>query len=112
MEKMIVIYITCNSSEEAEKIGKLLMKKRLAPCYNIISNMKSACFWPPKTGKIEEINGIILLVKTLEEKFDAIEKEVESIHSDDVPCIFALPVTRVSKKYLAWLEKEIHSFKN
>lgn len=104
---MIVVYITCNSNDEAETIGKRLMEKRLAPCYNIIPNMKSACFWPPKTGKIEEVNGIILLVKTLEVKFDAIEIEIERLHSDSVPCIFALPVTRVSKKYLAWLNEEI-----
>jgi uncharacterized protein involved in tolerance to divalent cations len=69
--------------------------------------MKSACFWPPKTGEIETAHGAVLLVKTLDDKFDVIEKEVESIHSDDVPCIFALPVTKVSKKYLAWLTEEI-----
>jgi periplasmic divalent cation tolerance protein len=107
MNKMIVIYITCKSVAEAEKIGKRLMEKRLAPCFNIIPGVSSACFWPPSTGEIERANEVVLLIKTVDSKFTEIEKEVEKLHSDDVPCIFALSVAFVSKKYHAWLQKEL-----
>jgi uncharacterized protein involved in tolerance to divalent cations len=60
---MIIIYIPCVSVEEAEKIGKKVMKKRLAPCYNIIPQMHSAAFWPPKTGEIEIVAGAVLIIK-------------------------------------------------
>jgi periplasmic divalent cation tolerance protein len=107
MNRLIVVYITCKGKEEAEKIGNQLMKLRLAPCYNVIPGMTSSCFWPPKTGEIERANEVVLLVKTVESKFTAIEKEVEKLHSDNVPCIFALPITHVSKKYNAWLQEEL-----
>jgi periplasmic divalent cation tolerance protein len=112
MEKMIVIYITCKGDAEANKIGKHLMTKRLAPCFNILPGMYSECFWPPKTGEIEKANETILLVKTLEDKFVEIENEVRKLHSDKVPCIFAIPITKVSEKYYQWLKDELISQHN
>ena len=38
---MILIYITCESREQAEDIGRHLLKKRLAGCINIIPGMHS-----------------------------------------------------------------------
>jgi len=105
---MIVIYVTCKGIEEAEKIGKHLMGKRLTPCYNVLPGMTSSCFWPPKTGKIETAEESVLLVKTLEGKFLEIETEIKTLHSDTTPCIFALPVAAVSEKYFLWLQEELH----
>ena len=83
------------------------MKKRLAPCYNILPGTFSAAYWPPKTGKIEEVNGAVLLIKSVERKYAVIEREVKKLHSDKNPCIFAIPVARVSKEYYQWLVSEM-----
>jgi uncharacterized protein involved in tolerance to divalent cations len=107
MSDMIVVYIACNRLEEARKIGKHLMRLRVCPCYNIIPQMQSAAFWPPGSGKIEEVDGAILLVKTLTKKFPAIEKEVLKMHSDKTPCIYSMPVLNVYGKYYRWLKSEI-----
>jgi periplasmic divalent cation tolerance protein len=107
MTDMIVLYISCTDAEEAKKIGEHIMKKRLSPCYNIIPNMKSASFWPPKTGKIEKVNGAILLLKSVDRKYLKIETEVKKFHSDKNPCIFSIPVSHVSKEYFDWLIREI-----
>jgi len=104
---MILIYITCKSVAEAEKIGTHLMSKRLCPCFNVIPKIYASSFWPPKTAEVEKSEEAVLLVKTLEEKFDAIEKEVCKLHSYDVPCIFAIPVVQVSTKYFQWLQGEL-----
>jgi periplasmic divalent cation tolerance protein len=107
MNHMILIYITCKGRDEAEKIGKAIMSERLAPCFNIIPGMYSECFWPPKTGNIEQADESVLLVKTLEAKFTEIETEVRKLHSDNTPCIFAIPISQVSDKYLTWLINEL-----
>lgn len=107
MKNMIVIYVPCVDLSEAKKIGTHVMQKRLAPCYNILQNTYSSAFWPPKTGKIEEVSGVVLLIKSIEEKFPEIEKEVKSLHSDTNPCIFSLPVSNVSEDYYNWLLSEI-----
>ncbi len=76
-------------------------------CINIIDGMKSAYWWPPKSGKIEEASETILLVKTLQKKFDEIEKEVKKLHSSDTPCLIAIPTTKIAKKYYDWIKGEI-----
>jgi periplasmic divalent cation tolerance protein len=107
MTDMILIYITCDSVAQAEKIGKHLLKKRLCGCINIIEGMHAIYFWPPKQNKLEESNETILLVKTLADKFDVIEREVIKLHSADTPCLIALPITNVAKKYYKWIKGEI-----
>lgn len=104
---MILIYIPCTNPKEARKIGTYLLKHRLCACINIIPSMSSICFWPPKTEKLEEANEAILIVKTLDNKFTNIEKEVKTIHSSDTPCIIAIPVLHASKKYYEWVQGEI-----
>ncbi len=104
---MILVYITCKDSDEAKKIGTHLLDKRLCGCINIIPGMNSVYFWPPKTGKFEEGHETILIVKTLGKKFSDVERQVKAVHSSDTPCILAIPVANVSKKYYEWIKGEI-----
>jgi periplasmic divalent cation tolerance protein len=107
MTDMILIYVTCKDKQEAEKIGKHLLEKRLCACINIIEGMKSIYFWPPKSGKFEEANEVILVVKTVQDKFDSIEQEVLAIHSYTTPCLIGIPTTNVAKSYYAWIKGEV-----
>lgn len=107
METMILVYITCESKEQAEDIGRHLLKKRLVGCVNIIPGMHSQYFWPSGKSLIEESDETILLCKTTEKHYKEIEKEVLKIHSYDNPAIYAIPISRVSKKYLDWIKSEL-----
>lgn len=107
MPSMIVIYIVTRDAKESEKIGKHLLKKRLAACVNIIPSIQSFSLWPPHKGTIEHANESILLCKTLEDRWEDIEREVKKIHSYQNPAIFAIPVAHASDNYLNWLEGEI-----
>lgn len=108
MNMFILVYITCESKEQAEDIGRHLLKKRLVGCVNIILGMHSLYFWPPGKDYIEETNEAILLCKTIEKHYKEIEKEVLKVHSYSNPAIFALPITHMSKKYTAWLIRELN----
>jgi len=46
-------------------------------------------------------------VKTLDEKYDQVKKEVEKIHPYSVPCIMSIKVKDINEKYLNWLKGEI-----
>ena len=107
MTDFILIYITCESKEEAKKIGTHLLKKRLCACINIIDGMFAKYYWPPKQDKIEESDETILIVKTLAGKFDEVEREVVKIHSSETPCLIAIPSLNVAKKYYEWIKGEI-----
>jgi periplasmic divalent cation tolerance protein len=105
--EMILVYITCSSSEEARKIGRILLEKRLAACINILPHMESLSLWPPKTGKIESANETVLLAKTMISKLKSLESEVAEIHSYDTPAIIAVPTVGVNKKYFDWISAEL-----
>ncbi|MBI5449316.1 divalent-cation tolerance protein CutA [Candidatus Gottesmanbacteria bacterium] len=107
MTDMILVYVTCTSLTEAKKIGKRLLEKRLCGCVNFVENANPMFLWPPKSGKINESQETILLVKTLENKYDLVEAEVVKLHSYDTPCIIGIPIAYVSRKYLHWLAGEL-----
>lgn len=98
----IIIYITNPTKEEARKIARHLLEKKIIACGNIFS-VDSLYWWE---GKIADENEFVLICKTLEENFEKVKKEVESIHSCSVPCILKIPV-EASDKFLNFLKKEV-----
>jgi len=107
MTDILLVYITCESVEQAKKIGKHLMDKNLCACVNIFPEMHPMFFWPPKSGVIDETKEVVLIAKTIESKYKDLEKEVIKIHSYDTPCIIAIPTAHVTKKYYDWLVGEL-----
>jgi periplasmic divalent cation tolerance protein len=104
----ILVFIDCQDKVEAEDIGRVLLKKRLVACVNITTTpVYSMYFWPPKSKYIEDAQEIILLAKTFDEKWEEIKKTVSKIHSYDTPGILAIPLSHVSKKYLAWMKNSL-----
>ncbi len=106
-DPMILVYVTCNSIEQAESIGEQIMQKKLCACVNIFKEMQPMFFWPPKTGKIDKSKEVVLILKSVKTKYSDIEKEVTKLHTYEVPCIFAIPVTFVADSYWEWLKGEM-----
>lgn len=101
--KLNLVYITAKNKEEARKIGKELLKARLAACVNIVDKMNSLYWWE---GKIQDDNETVLIAKTKESLVKELVEKVKSIHSYSCPCIISLPILDGNKEYLDWLEKE------
>lgn len=99
---MILIYITFPNKQEAKKIGRVLIEKRLAGCINMFP-VEAIYHWK---SKITEEKEVVLIVKAFEKNFSKIEKLVKKLHSYETPCILAIPVEKVSKNYLQWIKKE------
>ncbi len=100
--EFILLYITNPTRAEAKKIAKHLLKKKLIACGNIFP-INSLYRWK---GKVVDDKEFVLLAKTTQAKFNAVKKEVEKIHSYDVPCIIKIPVSS-NKKYFEWLKGEV-----
>jgi len=100
---MILSYVTCKDEEEAKNISKTLLEKKLIACANYFP-IKSMYRWE---GKVNDGKEIVLLLKTLEEKFEEIKKEIKKIHSYDNPCIIQLDVKQANEEFLEWIKKEV-----
>ncbi len=107
MSGALLVMISCADKSEAEKIGEHVLKKKLAACTQVVENVNSMFLWPPKKNMIDYGAEALLLVKTLDSKWSALEKEVIQEHSYENPEIIAVPLVHVTKKYLAWLTNEL-----
>ncbi len=108
IEKLIVIYVTCGSDEEAGKLSDGLLSNRLAACVNI-ADVKSVFEWK---GKIEKENERLLIIKSIRSNFDKIEKYVRANHSYECPEIIAMDITAASENYASWVRSACLPGKN
>ena len=102
MSNYKLLYVTCGSKIEAIKLGKLLVKNKLAACTNIFSNIKSIFNWK---HKIRESHEAILIGKTLKKNISKIIKLIEIKHSYECPCILFFDIEKGNEKFLSWIKK-------
>ena len=57
--------------------------------------------------RIEESSKVVLLIKTTRDLVPALEAAVKSLHSCEVPEVFALPIVIGSNAYMHWLQEEL-----
>ncbi|MGD0795534.1 MAG: divalent-cation tolerance protein CutA [Dehalococcoidales bacterium] len=100
----IVVFITTKDADEAEKIGKTLVKRRQAACVNIVPEVSSHFWWKDKLNAAKES---LLIVKTKESLLPDIIKSVKKAHSYSVPEIIALPIVGGNRDYLDWIDSEV-----
>ncbi len=104
-EKCIVVYVTAGDAGEAETIAKTLVFEKLAACVNIVDKVRSIYYWD---GKINDESEFLLVVKTGEENFSAVERRIKELHSYQTPEIIAMPIVQGSKDYIDWLVANSH----
>lgn len=106
--EIIWVVVNTNSTKEADKIGRAVLKKRLCACYGIIPRIKSVYYWPPRSSKLETSRGPLLTLETLSKHYNQIVKMVKSLHSDKVPFIGQWEMENVEKSFYKWLVMELH----
>ena len=99
---MIFIYITNPNIEEAKRISRYLLEKRLIACANIFP-ITSMYWWE---GEIEEGEEVVLIAKTVESKYESVKNAVSEIHTYDIPCIAKLDVS-INEQYSDWIRREV-----
>ena len=100
-----VVLVTCASLDEARRIARNVVTKRLAACVNVVRTpVESLYTWK---DKLETAREHLLLIKTTGKRLPQLEKEVCRLHSYDVPEFLALEVSAGSSKYLSWLAASI-----
>ncbi len=98
---MLLVLTTTSTIEEATSLAEKIVAVKLAACVQILPEVKSFYFWENEVRKDGEY---LLLIKTLTEKFDDLEKFIQAHHCYDVPEIIAFKSSEVSQKYLNWMK--------
>lgn len=103
---MPLIQIQCSvpSKKAAKKIARKLVEEHLCACVNILPKMRSFYIYE---GEFCEDEELLLLIKTDEAHYSAVEKWILSLHPYEIPEIIALPVLQGAKKYVNWAKKAL-----
>ena len=98
-----LIYVTASSRDEAVKIGRQVVEKRLAACANVLAGTASIYWWE---GAVTENEEVSLILKTRTDLVDRLVERVKEIHSYDCPGVVALPITGGNPAFLDWIDAE------
>ncbi len=77
MDKLIV-FVTCESKEQAEQIAQTVVTEKLAACVNILPGVRSCYVWERQLTWSDEV---LLLIKTTRGRFAQLETRIKGLHS-------------------------------
>lgn len=97
---MKIVYTTLNNNEEARKIGRELLKKKLANCVNFFP---ITCIYNYK-NEITEEPEVVLIAKTKDGYYDQVKEVIKKyINYDNF--IGQLDVEKINDDFSTWLNE-------
>ena len=102
-DKKIVLTTTA-TREDAGKIARALVERRLAACVNLVA-IESVYRWKDAVESAEEW---LLVIKTTAAAYDHVHAAIKELHTYDLPECVLLPIENGSEEYLAWIGESVH----
>jgi periplasmic divalent cation tolerance protein len=102
MTEARIVLTTAGSAEEATKISRAIVERRLAACVNIIPQLTSVYRWQ---GKVEQASECLLIIKTQAAVFERLRNAIKELHSYEVPECIMLEIAQGSEPYLTWIRE-------
>jgi periplasmic divalent cation tolerance protein len=103
MERAVFVYTTFPAIVEAERIGRVLVERRLCACVNILPGMVSYYWWQ---GAVERGEEVVMIIKTRASLAEKVRVAVKDMHSYATPAILVMPIESVDADYHAWIVGE------
>jgi len=100
----VLVLSTVARAEDAERIARALVERRLAACVNVVAAVSSVYRW---RGKVESDEERLLLIKTRAERFEALLETLVALHPYELPEAIALPIEAGHQPYLDWLDESV-----
>lgn len=97
-------YVTAPNLEIAKKLAQILLSKKLTACINIFQSVCSMYNWKDSQAEEQEY---ILIIKTQEDLFETLSKEIKKHHSCECPCIVFIPFSKLEPAFLKWMESQL-----
>jgi periplasmic divalent cation tolerance protein len=96
----IIVLTTVGENHAVRELAAELVEQRLAACVNIIPNIYSVFRW---RGKVDGDYEQLLVIKTSEERVDALREVLFGRHPYEVPEFIVIPIDRIEGAYREWL---------
>ena len=102
MTDKIMVFVTCESREQAETIAQTVVTEKLAACVNVVPGIRSCYVWE---GKLTWSDELMLVIKTTRGRFEQLKSRIRELHSYAVPEIVGVPIDEAFDKYLDWIDQ-------
>ena len=102
-DAIVTVYATFGSEEEAQRIGRQMVERRLAACVNILGPCRSIYRWK---GVIEEASEVAALFKTAAMQAPRLIERIAEQHSYEVPAAVVWPIAGAAPGYDDWVVQE------
>ncbi len=99
-----LVLTTASSSDEARRIARALVERRLAACVNILPQIESVYRWK---GKVEEAQEWLLIIKTTAAGFERVRDVIRELHSYELPECVCVSIEDGSPEYLKWIGEAV-----
>ena len=99
----IVVLTTVASEDEAVKLVRTLLERRLIACGTLFPGARSLYRWQSKVADEREV---VVFLKTRSARLDSLQSAFAELHPYKVPELLALPVSAGLGKYLEWINGE------
>jgi periplasmic divalent cation tolerance protein len=96
----LVVVTTVGTEEQANLVASELVSRRHAACVNIVPGLRSIYRWK---GKICRDTEFMLMVKTTESEYAAVEAAILELHGYELPEILAFKVCKGEQRFLDWI---------
>jgi periplasmic divalent cation tolerance protein len=98
-----VVLVTAPDAETGRGIAQALVREHLAACVNVVPGVHSIYRWE---GEMEEGEEMLLVIKTRQDRCNALEKRVLELHPYEMPEVLVLSVAGGNRDYLDWVSRE------
>jgi periplasmic divalent cation tolerance protein len=99
-----IILSTTGSREEARKIARALVERKLAACVNIVGPIESVYRWK---GAVETSEEFLLIVKTKGAASERVRDLIRTLHSYELPECVELAIEDGLPQYLEWIGESV-----
>jgi periplasmic divalent cation tolerance protein len=94
------VFTTLPDEEQAGRLARELVERRLAACVQVVGPVASTYRWQ---GSVESAREWLCLLKTTRDRYLELEAALIELHPYDTPEFVAVPVVEGSRRYLDWL---------
>lgn len=101
---VLVVLSTFPNPDKAAEVARTLVNEQLAACVNLVRQIRSIYRWQ---GEISDDTETLAVIKTTDERFEAMRARLVELHPYEVAEVIALPIEGGHAPYLAWVADSV-----
>ena len=98
-----VVLMSVPDTESGDRIADALAHAASRSRTSVVPGMTSVFWWE---GEVQRASEALVVIKTVDDRIEALVARAADLHPYDVPEVLALPVEAGNLPYLAWVHRE------